>query len=108
MKRKNTNYLDFEMDKLTRSIENVITGDSFPTEILNFSTSDLAQVTKKNDWLFDWRSELKFNDGFVSFRAKTKLIEHYEKTLGANHFGGHLMILNTDASKKLIVKYFKS
>jgi len=32
----------------------------------------------------------------------------YEKTLGANHFGGHLMILNTYASKKLIDKYFQS
>jgi hypothetical protein len=27
-------------------------------------------------------------EGFVSFTAKTRLIEHYEKTLGAYHFGG--------------------
>jgi hypothetical protein len=32
-------------------------------------------------------------EGFLSFTAKTKLIEHYEKTLGAYHFGNHLMIL---------------
>jgi len=26
-------YIDIEIDKLTHSIENVVTGDSFPTEI---------------------------------------------------------------------------
>ncbi len=47
-------------------------------------------------------------DGFVSFTAKTKLIEHYEKTLGAYHFGNHLMIIHTGAAQHLIEKYFKS
>ncbi|MFH1005433.1 MAG: hypothetical protein V1781_08095 [Bacteroidota bacterium] len=47
-------------------------------------------------------------NGFVSFHAKTKLIEHYTKTLGANHFGGLLMIINTESAKKLVDKYFKS
>lgn len=47
-------------------------------------------------------------DGFVSFTAKTKLIEHYEKTLGAYHFGNHLMIIHTGAAQHLIDKYFKS
>ena len=28
-------------------------------------------------------------EGFLTFTAKTKLIEHYEKTLVANHFGHH-------------------
>ena len=28
-------YIDIEIDKLTHSIENVITGDIFPTEILS-------------------------------------------------------------------------
>ncbi len=169
------NYLDFEIDKLTRSIENVFTGDSFPTEILHLLKSDLKSVTKKNGWLFDWRKELNsddrqvykltiqnnptiiqaivslrieddhvympliesapFNrgkdkiylgapgnlvafacrlafqngfDGFVSFHSKTKLIEHYEKTLGCYHFGGQLMIINTNAAKHLVEKYFKS
>lgn len=46
-------------------------------------------------------------EGFVSFSAKTKLIEHYEKTLGAYHFGGHKMIIPTDASRKLVERYFK-
>lgn len=47
-------------------------------------------------------------DGFVSFTAKTKLIAHYEKTLGAKHFGNHLMIINTAIAKGLVEKYFKS
>jgi len=47
-------------------------------------------------------------DGYLSFTAKTRLIEHYEKTLEAYHFGGHLMIINTIAANKLIGKYFKN
>jgi hypothetical protein len=39
--------LDFEVDKLTNSIENVITGDSFPTDITIISAADLKNVTKK-------------------------------------------------------------
>jgi len=44
--------------------------------------------------------------GYLSFLAKTKLIDHYINTLGAVHFGGHLMVINTDAALKLINKYF--
>ncbi len=47
-------------------------------------------------------------DGFVSFHSKTKLIDHYIKTLGAYHFGGHLMIIDILRAKALIEKYFKS
>ena len=175
MKKQEINYLDFEIDKLTRSIENRVTGDSFLTEITYLTNADLKQINKKNGWEFDWRTELKYNDreiykltilnnpnviqglislkieddfiympliesapfnrgkgkiylgtpgnlvayacrlsfqkgfsGFVSFHAKTKLIEHYTKTLGAYHFSGLLMIINTEAAKKLADKYFKS
>lgn len=45
-------------------------------------------------------------DGFVAFTAKTKLIDHYEKSLGATHVGGHKMIIYPDAALKLIRKYF--
>jgi hypothetical protein len=167
-------YLDFEIDKLTRSIENVKTGDSFPTEISYLTKTDLKSVVKKNGWKFDWKKELghaerevykltilnnpniiqgllslsieadhvymhliesaSFNkgkekvyygvpgnlvayacrlsfqrgfEGFVSFHAKTKLINHYKDSLGASHFGGNLMIINTVSAKKLIDKYFK-
>ena len=175
MSKNKINYLDFEIDKLTRSIENAISGDSFQTGIINLVKSDLKHILKKNGWLFDWKKELNANDrevykltirdntdiiqglvslrieddhiyipliesapfnrgkgkiylgvpgnlvafacqlafqrgykGFVSFHSKTKLIEHYEKTLGAYHFGGHLMIIETVAAKLLVDKYFKS
>ncbi len=47
-------------------------------------------------------------DGYVSFTAKTKLIEHYKKTLNAISFGGQLMIINTVAASILVDKYFKN
>ena len=47
-------------------------------------------------------------DGFVGFTAKTKLIQHYEETLGAYHFGGHRMIISTKPAKFLVDKYFKT
>ena len=166
--------LDFIIDKLTNSIENVITGDSFATDISLIRNSDLKNITKKDNWLFDWKLEFKqperdvykltivnnseiiqglicveikedhvymhlvenapFNkgktkvyagvpgnlvayacklsfqrghDGNVSFVSKTNLIEHYEKSLGAIHFGGRLMIIETKAALRLINKYFK-
>jgi hypothetical protein len=45
--------------------------------------------------------------GFVSFFSKTKLIGHYTKSLGAYHFGGHLMVISTDPAQILVDKYFK-
>jgi hypothetical protein len=174
VKKLKINHLDFEIDKLTRSVENVLSGDSFPTDISYLTRADLNQVTKKNGWLFNWKKELgtdnrevykltiqgnpsviqglvsisveddhmymhliesaPFNkgrakiylgvpgnlvayacrlafqkgfDGFVSFHSKTKLIDHYIKTLGAYHFGGHLMIIETLPARALIEKYFK-
>lgn len=44
--------------------------------------------------------------GNVSFISKTKLIEHYVESLGAIHFGGRLMIIETKAAIKLINRYF--
>ena len=54
---------------------------------------------------------LSFQRGFegnVSFISKTKLVDHYFKTLGAIHFGGGLIIIETRAALKLIDKYFKN
>ena len=46
--------------------------------------------------------------GFVAFTAKTKLIGHYETSLGAYNFGGQRMIIETHAAKTLVEKYFKT
>jgi hypothetical protein len=161
------------VDKLTNSIQNIISGDSFATEVLHLTMADLKQVTKKNGWNFDWKIELADNkkevfkltitnnpniiqgllsitlepdhvymhlvesapfnkgqtkvysgvpgnlvafacklsfqcghDGNVSFISKTQLIEHYEKILGAFHFGGRLMIIETQSALRLINRYF--
>lgn len=167
--------LGFIIDRLTNSIQNTISGDSFQTEISLFTNSDVKLITKKSGWQFNWKTELANNskevykltivnnpdiiqglisltirpdhilmdlvesapfnigrnkiyegvagnlvayacklsfqygfDGFVSFTAKTRLIEHYEKTLGAYHFGGHRMIIPTASAEILVNKYFKS
>ena len=57
---KNTDIgLDFIIDELTNSIKNVVTGDSFQTEVSRVTKNDLKVITKKNNWLFDWKQELK-------------------------------------------------
>ncbi len=175
MKKELETGLDFIVDKLTNSIENVVTGDSFATEISLLSFNDLKSISKKNGWVFNWKSEFDkperdvykltivnnlriiqglvslevksdhvymhlvesapFNkgkdkmysgvpgnlvafgcklsfqrghDGNLAFIAKTQLIEHYKKTLGAFHFGGRIMIIESQAALKLINKYFKN
>jgi hypothetical protein len=175
MKKRRQIELDFEIDKLTNSIENVISGDSFQTEVLHFTNEDAKQVTRKSGWNFNWKMELADNtkeiykltiinnpgiiqgllslsiepdhilinllesapfnigknklyegvagnlaayackisfqrnfDGYVAFTAKTKLIQHYEKTIEAYHAGNHRMIIPTSSAKKLVEKYFKT
>ena len=168
------NLLEIEIDGLTNSILNVISGDSFETEVMEVGKSELTNITRSTSWKFDWKSEKKdlsrqvfkltiignegiiqglmsvsdygdhfylhlvesapFNlgrkklyqgvpgnlfafacklswdkgyEGFVAFQSKTKLIEHYEITLGATHVGGHKMILFPPAALRLIQQYFK-
>lgn len=48
--------LDFEIDKLTNSIENSISGEVFDT--LVSQVADIKQV-KKIEWAFNWQSEIK-------------------------------------------------
>jgi hypothetical protein len=59
MKNRKEIGLNFIVDKLTDSIENVITGDSFATEISILSGNDLKSVSKTNGWLFNWKEEFK-------------------------------------------------
>ena len=175
MKNQTEIGLDFIVDKLTNSIENVVTGDSFATDISILITNDLKVITKTKGWLFNWREEFKdpirdiykltivnnptiiqglislevkadhvymhlvenapFNkgqtkmysgvagnlvafacklsfqrghEGNVSFLSKSQLVDHYEKTLGTFHFGGRVMIIETQSALKLINKYFQN
>jgi len=173
MKKLVNQGIDIEIDELTNSIKNVISGDSFSTDITRITKADLKAVTKKNDWQFDWKLELKYperdvfkltivnnqtiiqglislevksdhvfmnlvesapfnkgktkiysgvpgnlvafacklsfqrgHEGNIAFISKTQLIDHYVETLGAVHFGGRLMIIDTNAALKLINRYF--
>ena len=47
------------------------------------------------------------NEGITAFKSKTKLIAHYEQTLGAVHIGNHNMIIYPKEASILIKKYFK-
>ena len=173
MKRQTKYHLGIEIDKLTNSILNTISGDSFPTDVHPVTTADLKNTTIKNGWKFNWANEFKLKDrkvfkltirnnpgivqgllsisnyndhfylhliesapfnlgkhklyegvpgnlfaftckiswdsgyqGFISFTSKTKLVEHYEKTLGATHIGEHKMVIFPQEALKLIRKYF--
>ncbi|MFI5263008.1 MAG: hypothetical protein ACHQM6_00675 [Candidatus Kapaibacterium sp.] len=46
-------------------------------------------------------------DGFVVFDAKTRLIKHYENSLGAKRFVGNRMFIGTREAYKLVTQYFK-
>lgn len=65
MKKPKKHLLDFRIDKLTNSIENVITQDSFKTEVIPVTLKDLKGVTKKNGWRFNWTAEFKEPDRTV-------------------------------------------
>ena len=46
-------------------------------------------------------------DGYVSFVAKTELIEHYKKMLGAEILFDKNMVIKENAALSLIKKYYK-
>ena len=58
MKKRQTEGLDFIIDKLTNSIENTLTSEVFDTEIVRMTKVDAKQI-KKAEWQFDWNKELK-------------------------------------------------
>lgn len=55
---KTKRSFDVVIDKLTRSIENVISQDSFKTQVLELTALDLSRI-KSTDWLFNWKKETK-------------------------------------------------
>lgn len=62
MKKSTKYHNDFVIDRLTNSITNSISGDSFPTDVSLLSKNDLKQINKKNGWLFKWKEELSLPD----------------------------------------------
>lgn len=60
--RLNPEFIEIEVDKLTNSIENRRTGDSFQTDVSLLDSTDLIHISKKNGWMFDWSFEFNQND----------------------------------------------
>lgn len=58
MKKQKDIEQNFIIDRLTDSILNTISGDSFRTEVSILTKTDLRNITKKNGWSFDWEAEL--------------------------------------------------
>jgi len=56
-----TILVDIEIDKLTNSIENTVSGDVFDTNIFQLSSKDIRQINK-TVWQFNWQEQLKLND----------------------------------------------
>ena len=55
---KTIKFLDFEIDKLTNSIENISTGEVFDTMVVRLTSKDLKLI-HASEWQFNWRKELK-------------------------------------------------
>lgn len=53
--------VDIEIDKLTNSIENIVSGDIFDTDIFQLFSKDGKQINK-TDWQFKWQEQLKLTD----------------------------------------------
>jgi len=58
VKKRQKRHLDLEIDKLTNSIENSLTGEVFDTEITPLNKTDLKAI-KKSEWVFDWKLEYR-------------------------------------------------
>ncbi|TAD82253.1 MAG: hypothetical protein EAY75_16690 [Bacteroidetes bacterium] len=58
MKKRNKSGFDFEIDKLTNSIENAISGEVFDTVINKLNALDGKRI-KKSEWTFNWHNEIK-------------------------------------------------
>ena len=61
MKKVKKILVDIEIDKLINSIENIVSGDIFDTDIFQLSSKDSKQINKA-DWQFKWQEQLKLTD----------------------------------------------
>jgi hypothetical protein len=59
--RKKEKEIDIEVDLLTNSIENSVTGEVFDTHVVRIGKSDKKDL-KPAEWLFDWNVELDFKN----------------------------------------------
>jgi hypothetical protein len=99
------NEINIIIDEITNCLIENATGKEVKTEVKKRSLFQPGQYKGMN---FDWAKEFQNGfEGYVMFDAKTNLIEHYKKTLGALQVGSsQRMILNPKTSSILVQKYF--
>ena len=61
MKKHRQTLVDIEIDKLTNSIENTVSGDVFDTDIFQLIAKESKQINKA-DWQFKWHEQVKLTD----------------------------------------------
>lgn len=61
MARQQKILISVEIDKLTNSIENILSGDVFDTDIFQVSMKEKGQI-KSADWQFNWHEQIKLKD----------------------------------------------
>lgn len=49
----------FVIDKITNSIEERLTGESFDTTVIPIGADEIKKVLKKDGWFFNWKNEFK-------------------------------------------------
>jgi hypothetical protein len=95
VKKDSKYHLDIRIDKLTNSILNTISGDSFPTDVHPVNKTDLKIACKKNGWLFSWTTEIKYKDRQVyklTIRDNPNIIQGLVSISDYNdHFYLHLV-----------------
>jgi hypothetical protein len=162
--------INVDIDALTNSIQDRITGEIFETIVSELSADELKEVKA---WQFNWLKESRYFtifklttvadptvvqglmsmeaqqgfifmslietaphnygstkqylgvagnlvafackasfesgfSGYVSFISKSKLIDHYKKTLKAEILYGPRMVIKTPAAVELVKQYFKN
>lgn len=84
--------IDALIDKLTSSILNTISGDSFKTEVALVNSNELRKVTMKKGWKFNWRKEFNYTDREVH---KLTIVESNQVIQGLasiSDFGDHFYL----------------
>jgi len=64
--------LSIEIDKLTNSIVNRLSGEIFQTTVSTVAVNELNTVNRKNQWKFNWKKELLFAGRMVYKLCKKK------------------------------------
>ena len=78
MKQKKNELVDIEIDKLTNSIENTVSGDIFDTAIIQLSVKDGSRINK-TEWRFNWKEQLKLTDRGIYKLCYRTQPKHYTK-----------------------------